>query len=137
MQIIFLCYIYIYIYIYLYTYTERPQIYICKISSVTVFLKKNGPITPNTDNLHRTIPKSSQSAGTVECANCISTEGQDHCQWVSWIFGYDTKPFDGEASVIGALGNVEYLFIAIFLRFSLTQNGSTCSGPLYGSNRNM
>ena len=35
----------------------------------------------------------------------------------------------------GALGNMEYSFIAIALRYTLTWSGNTWQGPIYGSNR--
>ena len=61
-----------------------------------------------------------QVAGAVEYTNCISAERW----WVSppslnkWS-GFDTKPSDG------ALKNVEYPFIAIAPRSTLTQSGGT------------
>ena len=38
-----------------------------------------------------------QSAGAVECADCISTEGQDS---PSDYFGYDTKQFESKVPVM-------------------------------------
>ena len=35
----------------------------------------------------------------------------------------------------GALGNIEYPFIVIIPKFILTQSGSTCLDPVYGSHR--
>ena len=37
--------------------------------------------------------------------------------------------------MLGTFGNAEYPFIAITPRFILVRNGSTCWGPIYGSNR--
>ena len=43
--------------------------------------------------------------------------------------GYDIKQSDGN------LRTVEYPFIAIALRSTLTQSGGTWKGPIYGSTR--
>ena len=39
---------------------------------------------------------------------------------------YDTKLSDGEALVLNLWGDVEYIFIAITPRSTLTQSGSIC-----------
>ena len=54
-------------------------------------------------NLQRNSINTAQSAGAVEYANCISTEGKisippNQCP------EYDTKPSDGDASVLELLG---------------------------------
>ena len=50
--------------------------------------------------------------------------------------GYDIKHSDGEVLVmLGALGNAEYLFVAIALWSTLTRSGSSWNDPIYGSNR--
>ena len=70
-----------------------------------------------------------QSAGAAEFTDCISAEGLDPPNFCS---RYDTKQSDGLGfSNAGALGNVEYLSIAIVLRSTLTWTGST----IYGWNR--
>ena len=55
----------------------------------------------------------------VEYSGCISTEG---VRLSSTSLGYDIKPFDDKAPVNGALGNMEYPFIAS--RSTLTRSGS-------------
>ena len=60
-----------------------------------------------------------QSAGAVEYTDCFSAEGvrpPHECP------GHDTKQSDSE--VPGALGNVEYPFIAIAPRSTLARSGS-------------
>ena len=42
--------------------------------------------------------------------------------------------FDGEVPV---LESVEYFFIAITSRFTLTWSGCTCQGPIDGSNKSV
>ena len=63
-----------------------------------------------------------QLTGSVEYADCISTEGQDlpnKCP------GYDIKQSEWPASSnAGSLGNAEYLFIAITSWSILSQSGS-------------
>ena len=56
-------------------------------------------------------------------------------QWVSWI--WQKTIWLWGSSNIGAIGNVEYPFIAIALGTTLAQNGSTWKGPIYGSNRSV
>ena len=41
----------------------------------------------------------------------------------------------GMSSDAEVLGNVEHPFIAMVLRSTLAQNGSTWQGPIYGLNR--
>ena len=57
----------------------------------------------------------------VEYTNCISVEGLDSFKCP----GYYIKPSDGEALGPGALGNMEYTFIAIAPKSTLTWSGST------------
>ena len=51
------------------------------------------------------------------------------CPW------YDFKPFDSESQVLELCGNWEYSFIVITSNSSLTWNGNTYLGHIYGSNR--
>ena len=72
-----------------------------------------------------------QLAGAVDYANCITAEGYDppppnECP------GYNTKPSDGEAPILG-FENVKYPFITISSRSILTWNGSICYGSNYRS----
>ena len=67
-----------------------------------------------------------QAGGAVEYTDCnYSRKGGKNPLPPNECFGYDIKPSDCETPVCGALGNVEYLFIAIAPRFTRTQNGST------------
>ena len=61
-----------------------------------------------------------QSAGAVEYTDCISAEGfsQNECP------GYNTKQW-WDSSNAGVLRNAKYYFIAIALRSTLAQSGST------------
>ena len=54
-------------------------------------------------------------------------------QRVSWIW-HKTIWWRGFINA-GSLGNAEYLFVAIDLRSTLAQSGSTWLGPIIGSNR--
>ena len=51
------------------------------------------------------------------------------------IHSTSTKTFDVEANCTGALGNVEYPFIVITSRSTLTQSNSNCKGPIHCANR--
>ena len=53
--------------------------------------------------------------GAVEYTDCILQRSKTR---------YDTKQFDGETPVLELLWDVEYPFIAIAPRSTLTQNGS-------------
>ena len=51
---------------------------------------------------------------------------------VSWVWQLTAS--DGEVLFLEYMGNVEYPFIAITSRSTLTKIESNCSGPIYGSN---
>ena len=69
-----------------------------------------------------------QSPGTVEYTDCIYAVSLNDC------LGYDLKQPDGEAPVSEALGNMEYLFIALTPRSTLPGVvAPEC--PIYDSNR--
>ena len=49
----------------------------------------------------------------------------DEDNTLSLIPGHDIKPSDGEAPALELLGNMEYLFIAIDPKLTLSQSSST------------
>ena len=65
-------------------------------------------------------------AGAVEYTSYFSTERQDPQPDTNEFPGYDIKQSGSEVLVkIGALGNAEYLFIAIAPRSTVARIGST------------
>ena len=64
---------------------------------------------------------SAQLAWAVEYTDCISAEGYGSFNEYP---GYDIKPSDSKAPINGALGNIEYPFIAIAPRFTFALIGS-------------
>ena len=72
-------------------------------------------------------------AVAVEYAHCISEKGYDP---------HSTSVLDMTLNHLMvrpqfASENVEYPFIAITPRFTLTRSGNTCKVPTYGSNRTL
>ena len=63
------------------------------------------------------------SVGSIEYFDCISIVGKEP---LNECPGYDIKQFDGVCGShnAGALRNIEYFFIAIAPRSTLTQSGS-------------
>ena len=59
----------------------------------------------------------SPTTRAVVYAECISAEGYDI---LNKCPGYDTKPSDGDVSVVKLWGNVDYFFISIIPSPTLT-----------------
>ena len=71
-----------------------------------------------------------QSTGAVEYTDWISADPTLRVSWI-WHKAISSQGF----SNAGDLGNVEYPFISVVPRFTLTWSGSTWKGPIYEPTR--